>query len=339
MFDGSRPSVEEFIREVLPAVGADSEAGSDGATWVMLPGEPELRRITFESEAAREEPEMEWAGHGSRFVDDLIRLAYSREPLSRAWVGPYLRPPPESGFTRAYALKAKRVDCAPWTERAWTTWVFAFGIGLEGEFRRESTLLCAVDAASGRFVRRFEQPLSRLPFLQEGPPCSAGRSFEECYRLACGEATQQAGVLFRAGQRESQGVLEGELACLNLYYNELSQEMEADLARGSAQDPRRAAVASRMEATRLEREHAVLQLRERYRLGLEVEVVGALGVIYPRWVRAVALSDNAGPSHPVEAVWDPLFEHFDALSCPSCSRPTYLLEFDRGRATCGCSAS
>lgn len=342
MFEGLRPSAEEFVREVLPGLGAEWEEGSDGATWIMLPGEAELRRITFESELAREDPGVEWAGYGSRFLEGLARLAYSSGSLSRAWVNPYLRPPPDSGFSRAYRLeagKAGRVECAPWTERAWTTWVFAFGIGLEGEFRREMIFLCAMDAASGRLVRRFEQTFSHLAFLPEGPLPSAGKPFEECYSVARAEALQKAWALFRVGQRESHDALQSELACLSRYYDSLLEEGEEDLARWSSQDSRRASIVSRMEATRLERERAVAQAKERYRLELKLEAIGALGIDYPRLVRAVTLWDKAGRSVQAEAVWDPLFERFDPLRCPSCKKPSYALELRHTLATCGCIPS
>lgn len=339
VFEGSRPSAEQFVREVLPAMGAEWEEGRDGITWVMLPGEAELRRLTFESELAREDPEVEWIGYGSRFIEDLARLAYSSNPLSRAWANPYLRPPPESGFSRAYQLKAGRVECAPWTQRLWTTWVFAFGIGLEGEFRREVTFLCAVDAASGRLVRRFEQPFSQPVFLPEGPQPSVDKPFEECYAVARGEAVQKAWALSRTGQRESLEALQLELACLSRYYDGLLEEAGEDLTRWSTQDSRRASIVSRMEATRLGCERAVVQAKERYRLELKLEAIGALGIVYPHLVRMVTLLDKTGRSVQVEVAYDPLFERLDPLTCPSCRKPSYALEMHRNLATCGCVPS
>ena len=334
MFSDLRLATPELVREILTAVGAEWEDQPEGVALVMLPGQPELRRITFESEVAREDSQAELAIQGSRFLEDLVSLAYSRGRLAQAFANPFLRPP--SGLQHAYRLVAEHVTRTEWEDRVWTTWAFAFGISLVGEFRRDEMFFCAVDAVSLRLIRRFEQSFSQLSLAPTGPAPSWDRPFEECYAVAREEAARKATALWRSAQRETDRSLQNEMVHLKRYYDGLLQEVSRDLERLNPSDPRRTSILARAEATRLDRERMAAQVQERHRLSLKVEAMGAVGMVYPRQVATLILSDKGSRSVRVEATWDPILEQFEPFLCPSCRKPTYGLECRDGVATCGC---
>ncbi len=327
-------TVPSFVREALGLAGAEWDEPEAGVLEVLLPGSVELRRVTFEPEIAREERETELAAHGSPFVEALAGLGFARGHVARAFLAPPSRPPP--ALARAYRLRAPSQTRSEWADRPWTTWIFAFLSRTLGEFRRDALHFPAVDAASLRIVRRFEEAFARFAPGDSGPLPEADRPFEECCRVARTEALQAAEIGFRAASRDADDGLARELERLGRYYGGLIEEMNADMERAAPEDPRRTAILSRLQAVRAERDRAAAQARERHALSLEVEAVGALAIVYPRCVAAVTLADERKREVRVEVAWDPVLEQFEAIGCPSCGRPTYELELRGGKATCGC---
>jgi hypothetical protein len=78
MFSPLRPTVPGYALEALGAIGAEWEEGRDGVTLVLLPGDSEIRRVTFEPEVAREERQADLVAHGSRFLEILTEAGCRR---------------------------------------------------------------------------------------------------------------------------------------------------------------------------------------------------------------------------------------------------------------------
>lgn len=335
MFRDLRVPLAQFVRETLGTLGAEWEEGAEGISWALLPGEIDLRCLTFEREVAQEDPKTELVAYGSPFIEKLAHRATSHGLLGRGFAAPFVRPPPRT--EHAYHLRAEKIVCSEWTQRLWTTWVFAFGVGFIGEFRGEALWLIAVDAATLRLVRRFEEPFSELRFSSDGPTPSGDQPFAACYAVAHEQLTSKAAAGFKAAQRDAEEGLQKELARLDRYYRGLLEEQEHILSRAPSNDPRRVAILARHEAIRLDNARMETQTRERYELELKMEAIGAFGVIYPRLVSSITLLDKGASTFQREAIWDPVLERFEPLICPSCRRPTYTLEFCRRTATCGCA--
>ncbi len=334
MFENHRVSLPEFVSQILRTTGGDFEEQADGTTLVMLAQQQKFRRITYEPEIAREDKEVELVASGSLFFEELMRMASLRGMLSRAFATPYLSPPPAA--SSSYRLDAKQLSRSEWVETVRTTWVFAFQISLVGEFRRDEMFLCAVDASDLRLVRRFEQTFSRLNLADAGPDPVGDRPFADCYFVARDQVQQRSVTLFKSAQRETEEFLHRDAACLSRYYDGLMGEMRQDMIRLAPEDPRRASILARLEATQLDHKRAALQASERYRMSLELDAIGALGIIYPRLVATITLSNKNGQEVEMEATWDPVFERFEPLICPSCKRATYAVEFLSRVAHCGC---
>jgi len=335
VLDARHVSVPRFVREALDLAGAEWEERPDAILEALLPGEPDLRRATLEPEVAREEQGVELLGQGSRLFETLVDLARGRSPVARGWASPAPVPPP--ALSAGYRLGAGRLTRTEWVERRWTTWIFAFLVRHVGEFRRDTLHLVGVDGASLRLVRRFEEIVSSLPLADAGPEPEADRPVGECVRAARREIVRRSQVGFNAALAEAAQDLEKEARRIRSYYDGLIREMSEDMEALAPEDPRRAAILSRVQATRPERERSLAQAEERYRLSIEVEVVGALGIVYPRRVATVTLEDARGKAAvPVEAAWDPVFGQYEPLVCPGCRNPTYALELAGRSASCGC---
>lgn len=329
-----RLPVSAFLREAFGHLGAEWEETPDGVMLALLPGDPDIRRITLDPEVAREEPGVDLAAPGSRVVEGLARRGLARGRLARGFAAPPDRPPPP--LRGAFQLDAPRTARTEWVREAWTTWVFAFQASYLGEFRRDALHITAVDGATLRQVRRFEEAFSALVLADEGPDPARDLPFDACYRSARDEVMGKVLAEFRAEERDAEEALDREIARQESYYRGLQDEMAEDALRLAPDDPRRQTIATRAEATRADRDRSLAQARERHRLLLEVEVLGALGVVYPRHISTLTLFGDDGARAEATLVWDPVFEQFEPLVCPACGKPTYALALTRQGPSCGC---
>ena len=325
MLTDLRLPLGRYVEEALASVGAEWEEDPDGVTSVLLPGEGEIRRVASEPEIAREGPGVELLAHGSRFLETLVERGLRRGRLARGFAAP--APVPPGPIARAYDLAAEQVTRSEWASRPWTTWVFAFAIRYVGEFRSEGIALAAVDARSLRLVRRFEETFTTCLILSDaGPEPEGDRPFEEAYAVARAEILGRARIGYRVIEASAREDLEREVVRQASYFGGMIEEMSGDLERLAPEDPRRTAILSRIRATRAERDRARAEAVERHATRLEVEAIGALGIVYPRQVATLVLSAKRSRAVEVEAAWDPVFEQYEPLSCPACRRPTYRLE-------------
>jgi hypothetical protein len=173
--------IDDFVRRGLDLSGAAYSEG-DGILEALFPDSDDLLRATREPEIAREEADVELLGQGSRLVAELVRRFEDRPILSQAWISPprIVTPP----ISRAFDLSADAITADPPIERVRNLWVFVLRSRIEGEFRRDMLHMCAVDAATLRFVRRFEERLAAATLLDEGPTPVDSRPFAECWQRA-----------------------------------------------------------------------------------------------------------------------------------------------------------
>jgi hypothetical protein len=324
-----------FLREALDCAEAVWEESEDGILEILLPGEPELRRATFEPEIVREEPGVELVGPGSPLVEALARRGLSGGRFARAWITPPPVPPPP--ITRAYDLRARSIVRSEWADRIATTWIFAFWSRAVGEVRADDLHVLALDGPSLRPARRFREAFAFRPLEDSGPDPQEDQAFEAVYLSARREALDRAKTFFRRAKRETEQDLEKESARTAAYYEALIAEMGRDMERMDPQDPRRTAILSRIQSSRADRDRALAQARDRARLRLEVEAVGALGIVYPRPTANLTLGDPSGRAATVPVRWDPILEQFEPLVCPACARPTYRLHAGPRAVNCGCA--
>src|SRR5262249_7338385 len=96
---------------------------------------------------------------------------------------------------------------------------------------------------------------------------------------------------------------------------------------------------SRREALQREEQLRIGELRQKNSLKVQLRLVNLLKIHQPKLLlQAVVERVGSGASTaaaPLELVWDPLVEGFEAAACPSCGQPSFVLRSHRpGVLTC-----
>ena len=124
------------------------------------------------------------------------------------------------------------------------------------------------------------------------------------------------------------------------YYRDLRAEVEEQAERaGKRGEEDRAKFASRRETLEREEQLRIGELRQKSSLKVNLRLINLLEIHQPKLLlQATVHRAGSGASAlavPLELVWDPLIEGLEAVSCPSCGQPTFVLGNSRpGTLTC-----
>lgn len=124
-----------------------------------------------------------------------------------------------------------------------------------------------------------------------------------------------------AQQARNQRFLELDLARLEDYYDALERDMRRRLERAPAgEGERRSAVESKIAALYSERSAKLADIRARYTLRVELELINTLLTIQPKLLLPVEIN-NRRTTVTRMAVWDPLLRRLEPLVCDVCGEP------------------
>ncbi len=124
-----------------------------------------------------------------------------------------------------------------------------------------------------------------------------------------------------AQQTRNQRFLELDLARLEDYYDALERDMRRRLERVDAgEGERRSAVESKLAALHGERSAKLADIRVRYTLRVELELINTLLTIQPKLLLPVEISNRRATVTRM-AVWDPLLRRLEPLVCDVCGAP------------------
>lgn len=115
--------------------------------------------------------------------------------------------------------------------------------------------------------------------------------------------------------------MELDLARLEDYYDALERDLRRRLERSDAgEGERRSGVESKIAALHAERNAKLADIRARYTLRVELELINTLLTIQPKLLLPVAIS-NRRAAATRQAVWDPLLRRLEPLVCDVCGEP------------------
>jgi hypothetical protein len=194
----------------------------------------------------------------------------------------------------------------------------------------------AIDLHYGRQVRHLERLLDRAHLAQEPwAPLPEARhpGLEATYPIARDRVVRTLAALANTRARELGDRLGRQVERMRRYYRDLVVEVDeqAERARGRGDDL--AKFAARREALGREEQLRIGELRQKSTLKVHLRLINLLKINQPKLLLQAAVHPaGSGPSAvavPLELVWDPLVEGLEAVACPGCGQPTFVLRSGR----------
>ena len=341
--------LESFVRDYVEArEGVWDEI--EPQVYDLLVG-PEITRVAFDPEALPEHPRAQLASLGSPLIDQLLADAAARWSSTRLYrIGLNLYPHDlETRVRRSISLPegwAVRIEQS--RRMHFPQAVFHFKATFTSDQKEEELLAIGVDLHYQREVRQLDL-LTAPGKLSETPgsplPEAPHASLTAGYQLAREHATRSFSALANVRRREGASRVEKQIARMVDYYAQLRQEARDHAQRsaarggdaGQAQPVDRAA--ARIEAIDREEHLRVAELRQKSTVRVQVKLSGLMLIIQPKLLLDLAGETRGQPSSRFEAVWDPLTESMEAISCPQCGQPTFEFRAIRTGLVCASCTS
>ncbi len=213
---------------------------------------------------------------------------------------------------------------------------FNFKATLLSDEKQEQIVSVVLDVQAGHAVRdpellarlvtsETETAFDHLPLARPRWP-GAGETLDAATWQALlprAQAAAEAALQERLAtqQARNQRFLALDLARLEAYYSSLERDLRKRLERADADEAdRRNAVESKIAALHAERKAKLADIRARYTLRVELELINTLLTIQPKLFLPVEIS-NRRATITRQAVWDPLLRRLEPLVCDVCGEP------------------
>jgi hypothetical protein len=346
--------LEQFLRDYADVTGGLWEEIEPQVYDLMLPpgagalaAGGDVVRVAFDPEALPEHPGAQLATYGTPLVDRLLSDAVARGRSTELFfVGLNVaRQGLAEGGARALtlpegmALRVERVRVLHFPQAA-----FWFEATFLSDQKEQEILPVAIDLHYGRQVRHLEELLDRTHLAQEPwalLPEARHLSLEVGYPIARDRVIRTLAALANTRARELVERMGRQVERMRRYYHDLRAEVEdqADRARNRGEEDL-AKFDARLQALQREEQLRIGELRQKNSLKVHLRLVNLLKIHQPKLLLQ-AVVERAGPGAraaaavPLELVWDPLVEGFEAPACPNCGQPTFVLRSHRpGTLTC-----
>ncbi len=344
--------LESFLLDYLDGAGGVWDEVEPQVYDVMLPADPDgaggglddgdrdILRVTFDPDALPEHPNSQLASFGTPLVDRLLADARRRGQCGRAFLnGLNLTPHNLSDRAgRALTLPAKHQMVVQHARAMlFPQALFWFEATFVSDHKESQVFLVAFDLSYGRPMRHSERLLEAegladepgmfLPEVKHASPA-------EVYAVAREHVVRTLVPLANTRRRELAERVERQVARMNRYYEDLRAELVAGRRRAEQQSADVAKFDARLNATRHEQQTRVAELRNKSSLHADVRLASLLVIHQPKLQLAIDITGPRGTT-PAHLVWDPFIDSFEAVACPGCARPTFILSLNR-LAQLGC---
>ena len=335
--------LEAFLRDYAEVVGGLWEEVEPQVYDLILPddGEPEMVRVAFDPEALPEHPGAQLASFGTPLVDRLLADAVARGRAAALYlVGLNLAPQGLAAQVGRALTAAEGVELRLRRTRAlhFPQAVFWFEATFVSDQKEQEILPVAVDLHYGRQVRHLDRLLDHAR-LAEAPwsplPEARHGGLARGYRSARDRVVRTVSALANTRGRELSERVDRHVARMARYYADLRTEAAEQAERARVRGADLAPLAARREALDREEQVRTAELRQKASLRVQLRLNNLLIVHQPKlWLEAT-VSGPRSLTGRLELVWDPLTEALEAVACPSCGQPTFVLEVaPPGRLAC-----
>ena len=330
--------LEAFVRTYLDTVGGVWDEIEPQVYDVLLPetGEQQMARITFDPEALPEHPSAQLASFGTPFIDHLLADAVRRGRLAHYYfVGLNLTPHDVPGrLGRALTLPPP-LELVIEQVRAlhFAQAVYWFQAEFIGDQREQEILPVAIDLHHGREVRHLDRLLEHGRLADEPArslPDARRLSVAEGYRLGREQILRGVAAMAHGRSRELNERVGRQVGRMRQYYGDLRSELAEQARRSRAKDEAAERLPERVAALEREEELRVAELLQKSTLRVQLRLLQLLLVQQPKLLLRCTVAASDRPSAALDLVWDPLTETPEAPDCPTCQRPSYVLNLSRG---------
>jgi hypothetical protein len=120
-----------------------------------------------------------------------------------------------------------------------------------------------------------------------------------------------------------------QISRLNQYYADLRAELSEQKRRAHNAEEAATRHAERLAALAREEQTRVAELRQKSALNVDLRLLQLLRIEQPKLLVTISLTAPDHTRGQFEAVWDPLLEAVEAVTCPTCGKPSYELSLSR----------
>jgi hypothetical protein len=335
--------LEAFLRDYAEVVGGLWEEVEPQVYDLMLPddGEAAVVRVAFDPEALPEHPGAQLASFGTPLVDRLLADAVARGRTAELYLVGLNVAPQGLSAQVGRSLKAPagvELRLARTRVLHFPQAIFWFEASFVSDQKEQEILPVAVDLHYGRQVRHLDRLLDHAR-LAEAPwsplPEVRHTGLARGYRFARDRVIRTVSALANTRGRELTERVDRQVARMARYYADLRTEAAEQAERARTRGADLAPLAARREALDREEQVRIAELRQKASLRVHLRLNNLLIVYQPKlWLEAT-VSGPRSLTGRLEMVWDPLVEALEAVACPNCGQPTFVLEVaPPGRLAC-----
>jgi len=328
----ARINLKSFVTSFLERSGGLVEEVGYALVQAVLPehlGLGDSLLLAFDYEVAQENPGAVFVAYGSRFLDNVARLA-ARYGRFTSEYHPGLTFKANRNYDREIAegveflrCRAPRVVAQRPVLHAFFSFYF---LAVFHTFERTEELVSVtVDGSTGLPAPDFERWWAGVVPVAEPEYDLAVEvlPLDQIYRTACAAAEETARERGAALQRQATGQLSRELGKVRAYYARTVQETEKKME-GCADPARSARLAKQLEAVRADWQRREKDCLERYAVSVELKPDHLVARYLPRLLlRAEAQSRDR--VYNTTLIYNQLASRIETPVCPLCGKATTRL--------------
>ncbi len=336
--------LEDFVRDYVEAIGGAWDEVEPQVYDLLLPPaemlaaqskleveKQHLVRVAFEPEAVPEHPGSQLASFGTPLMDRLLNDALQRGRQARFYLlGLNLNPHDLAArLRRSFSLEPKGEFHLERTRvMHFAQALFWFQATLVSDQKEQVLLSAALDLHYGRQVRHLDKLLDRSRLAEQPAlalPEARRMGLASGYLVARAEVLRTLATLAHARDRELRERLGRQVGRMARYYADLRRELDDQTTRarkGEETEPRQAA---RRQALEREEQLRIAELRQKNSLRVYLRLLNWAVIHQPKLLLRGGFAASGRSAAPLEVVWDPLVEAFEAIPCPACGKPTFAL--------------
>ena len=341
------PSVSGFVRRIIERSGGVVEEVEPGLFEALLPppletlvvSEP-LVALALDADAIASHPDARLATVGSPFMDALIGYASERGVAVVGWivVDRLRRKGIREELERAVVFTNCRVRYDPADPDILTDAYLQlnYRVTFFSEERRERLYVIPISSHTGRPTFDLVPLLPRLEIddkkllgvidAPRRPVESVLASAREALRAKVAEEVERR-------QEHSRRRFAAEASRIAAYYDQTARDLERRLARAD-DEKKRESIASKIDATRIERERKLRELGETYRLRIRARLANARLLYQQKSYYKIHL-DRGKTTRTITVAYDSVLDRVEPPACDVCDRVTGRLSLSiEGRLEC-----
>jgi hypothetical protein len=328
--------LEQFLRDYAEAIDGLWDEIEPQVYDVLWPESEQPQRLTFDPEALPEHPTAQLLTFGLPLLGELLDAAHERGQVAQVYLDdmnlqPYrleqqvrreVRVPAGTELELATPRAAYVAHCICWFEASYL-----------GDEKTQALIAAAVDRRYGRLARHLEPLLATAELGEERRwafPDAPAIPLERAYLIARERVVRSVTTEANSQQRERQGRAKREIARMERYFADMAEDLAARMAKAAAKGEDTTPLVQRQAALGREAALRIDELRRKAGVRAQLRLRNVLHLSAPRLFMRARLTGPKLQSAPALSVsWDPLTEKTDAIDCPHCGRPTYVLALAR----------